>query len=176
MRFQQIALALAFLAFARTPAEEKPDRAAAAEAFERLTELAGVWEASLANGHKATSRYEVVAAGSVLLERYADTSQPAGNEMVTLYHLDGDRLLLTHYCMAKNQPRMRLTAFDPANGELAFDFLDATNLPDPSAGHMHRARFRLEGKRRYTTEWEYVEGGKTSFREKLDFTRVGSEK
>jgi hypothetical protein len=94
--------------------------------------------------------------------------------MVTLYHLDGDRLLLTHYCMAKNQPRMRLASFDPLRGELRFEFLDATNLPTPAAGHMHRARYTVEGPDRFTTAWDFVEKGKTTFNEVFTFTRAGS--
>jgi hypothetical protein len=151
-----------------------PDVPNAAAAFERMKGLVGTWEAVAADGRKATVRYELVAAGSALLERYLDPKMPAGSEMITLYHLDGERLLLTHYCVAKNQPRMRLTHYDPAKGELSFDFLEATNLPDPNAGHMHRARFRLEATR-YSTAWEFFEQGKPSFEEKLDFTRVATE-
>ena len=29
------------------------------------------------------------------------------HEMITVYHMDGDSLMLTHYCMLQNQPRMR---------------------------------------------------------------------
>jgi hypothetical protein len=119
-----------------------PDVPNAAAAFERMKGLVGTWEAVAGDGRKATVRSELVAAGSALLERYLDPKMPAGSERITLYHLDGERLLLTHYCVAKNQPQMRLTHYDPENGVLSFDFLEATNLPDPNAGHMHRARFR----------------------------------
>jgi hypothetical protein len=30
-----------------------------------------------------------------------------GDEMVTVYHADGPDLVLTHYCLEGNQPRMR---------------------------------------------------------------------
>ena len=48
--------------------------------------------------------------------------------MLTLYHRDGNRLVLTHYCMAGNQPRMQAKPFDAGANELAFEFLDATDL------------------------------------------------
>jgi len=174
MRFHQFVLALGVLALVSSPAlaAGAPDGPNAAAAFERLKGLVGEWEAVQANGQKATSRFEVIAAGSALLER--ETGM--GSEMITLYHLDGDRLLLTHYCMAGNQPRMRLNAFDPATGELAFEFLDATGLPNPAAGHMRRARFWLEAANRYSTQWDFVENGKSTFDEKFKFTRVGGGK
>ena len=171
MRFKVSVLALGVLALVSSSALAA-DGPNAAAAFERLKGLVGEWEAVQANGQKATSRFEVIAGGSALLER--ETGM--GSEMITLYHLDGDRLLLTHYCMAGNQPRMRLTAFDPATGELAFEFLDATGLPNPAAGHMRRARFWLEAANRYSTQWNFVENGKSTFDEKFKFARMGSGK
>ncbi len=153
---------------------DAPDGAAA---FERLKGLVGVWEVTQPAGKKATVRYEITAGGSALYEHYADSSIPAGNEMITMYHVDsGNRLLLTHYCMAGNQPRMELKRFDPATGELDFDFLDATGLPDENEGHMRRAQFRLIDKNRYTSRWEFVENGKPTFDETQELTRVSSSR
>jgi hypothetical protein len=76
----------------------------------------------------------------------------AGNEMVSMYHLDGARLLLTHYCMAKNQPRMQLALCGPATGELRFEFLDAKNLA------LHAG-------------WDFVKDGKVAYSETQQFTR-----
>ncbi|MGH9324156.1 MAG: hypothetical protein ACRD21_21755 [Vicinamibacteria bacterium] len=149
---------------------EAADGPSAAAAFGRLKGLVGEWEGIQPNGEKATTRYELMGNGSALVEYYAGMG--AGNEMLTVYHLDGDRLLLTHYCMAKNQPRLQLSKFDAATGELAFDFLDVTGLADPSAGHMRTAWFQFESADRFTTKWQYFENGKISFDEKQQFTRV----
>ena len=46
-------------------------------------------------------------------------------ETVTTYHLDGDALMLTHYCGLGNQPRLRLTGHGP---QLQFARFDATDL------------------------------------------------
>jgi hypothetical protein len=166
-------MALLALSGSTAAAADAPDAAAA---FERLKGLVGVWEVTQPAGNKATVRYELTASGSALFERYADGSMGEGNEMITMYYLDSGRLLLTHYCMAGNQPRMLLKRFDPATGELDFDFLDATGLKDENAGHMRRARFKLSGPNRYTSRWEFVEDGRTSFDEKQELTRVSSGK
>src|SRR5579863_8610060 len=85
-------------------ADLKPDnRADAAAAFARLKTLVGEWEANRPDG-KVRLAYELTGGGSALVERQAEEKMPA---MMTVYHLDGDRLILTHYCMAGNQPRMQ---------------------------------------------------------------------
>jgi hypothetical protein len=91
--------------------------------------------------------------------------------MITVYHLDGDRLMLTHYCMAGNQPRMQAQAFDPGTGELQFRFLDATNL-SPGAGHMHNATFHLTGADRFASSWEFYQDGKLAKTETVEYARV----
>src|ERR1700742_4745659 len=79
-------------------ASDKGDTNAAA-AFAQLKTLAGTWEAATKQG-KATTTYEVISNGSALVEHL---DMPNEGAMVTVYHLDGDRLVLTHYCTAGNQ-------------------------------------------------------------------------
>lgn len=140
----------------------------AAAAFERLKALAGEWQAEGSSGHERLS-YEVVAGGATLLERETGGGRPS---MLTLYHRDGDRLLLTHYCMAGNQPRMEAKAFDPRSGDLRFDFVDATNLAAPAAGHMHSVAIRFVDGDHIETSWQFVENGQTKMTERARYARV----
>ncbi len=56
--------------------------------------------------------------------------------MITMFHLDGaNRLMMTHYCGAGNQPRMQASA-SPDGKTLRFKFVDATNLESTESGHM----------------------------------------
>ena len=80
--------------------------------------------------------------------------------------------MLTHYCIAKNQPTLRAERFDPAAGEMQFEFVRASNLASPSAGHMRRAKYRIDDRDRFTTEWEFFEKGKKTMTETETFTRV----
>jgi hypothetical protein len=137
-------------------------------AFARLKTLAGDWQAETPAG-KVQVRYELIAGGSALVERESGEKMPA---MMTVYHLDGSRLLLTHYCAAGNQPRMQATSFNSATGELRFQFLDATNLASRGAGHMHNAKFRLIDHDHFNAEWEFYENGERKLAEDFQYTRV----
>jgi len=89
--------------------------------------------------------------------------------MVTIYHADGNRLALTHYCAAGNQPRMR--SDKPAAGEaLRFSFVDATNLPSPDAGHMHSMAIRFEGPDHIRQVWTWRQEGSEQQKE-FDWVR-----
>src|SRR5688500_6654844 len=155
---------------------ESPARAGAeidaAKAFELLKTLEGTCEAAASDGRKATTTFELVANGSVLLERYSNPAMPGGGRMVSAYHLDGPSLVLTHYCIAKNQPTLRAATYDSDARQIQFEFLRAGSLPDQNAGHMRRAMYRVTSKDAFTTEWEFFARGQRTFGEVEHFTRV----
>lgn len=91
---------------------------------------------------------------------------------ITVYHLDGDRLLLTHYCMLNNQPRMQARDFNPESSELRFEFLDITNLKAPGGGHMHNAILRFVDDNHFVSEWDFYENGQRKSTETFKYTRI----
>jgi hypothetical protein len=93
--------------------------------------------------------------------------------MVTMYHLDGNKLMLTHYCAAGNQPRMTLSRKSTPE-QLEFNFSGATNLKSSKAGHMHDLRLRFDGPNQISAEWDYFENGKKKSTEKFTLTRQAS--
>ena len=137
-------------------------------AYARLKALAGEWKSDNDNGQERLS-YRVIAGGTAVVERDTAGQRP---EMLTVYHLDGGRLLLTHYCMAGNQPRMQAQRFDPETGELEFQFLDATNLANSGAGHMHAVRLRFVDNEHLDSVWQFYENGRPKMTETARFTRV----
>jgi hypothetical protein len=161
-----LALAAASASGAAAPVVDAP------AAFERLKALEGNWQSSQPGGQPAVTRFELVANGTVLMEHYSNPAMPGGGHMVSAYHLDGDTLVLTHYCIAKNQPTLRADRFDAATSEIQFEFLRATNLPDQNTGHMRRALYRLEGPNQFTTEWEFFRDGTKTMTERETFKRV----
>jgi hypothetical protein len=161
-----IATVLLAAAVAQAAGPKSEDSAGPA-AYARLKTLVGEWEADTQMG-KAHISYELIAGGTSLVERESGEKMPA---MLTVYYLDGDRLLLTHYCMAGNQPRMQAHTFHPETGEIDFEFLDATNLT-PGAGHMHNVKIRVADHDHLNTEWEFYENGQRKLAETAQYTRV----
>jgi hypothetical protein len=165
-------LAISSLFLAATVSAGVAGMAAATEAdavtaFSRLKALVGDWDVESSRG-KVHSRFELIAGGSVLLEHF---TEPGGQEMLTAYHLDDRRLVLTHYCLAGNQPQMVAEKFDGASGELDFAFAGGSNIA-PGAGHMHDAVFHLASNDHFDAKWDFVEAGKVKFIEELHYTRT----
>jgi len=167
--FTVLLLAILAVALHSVAAPEATDAPAA---FAKLKALAGEWEGTEPGGSHSHLQYEVISGGSAVVERFVNDKMGSGNAMVTVYYLDGHRLLLQHYCMAKNQPRMLAESFDPASGELRFHFLDATGLASPSDGHMHNATFHFVDANHISQDWQFFENGKPKFSETTQFTRV----
>jgi len=121
-------------------------------AFDKMKSLVGEWQGTTKDGKTVKVSYTLVADGSALMEQL-DT--PMESTMITMYHPDGTRLLMTHYCSAHNQPRMRadVTAADPKS--ITFNFLDATNLSSPAEGHMERLVVSFDDPNHFTQEWTF---------------------
>ena len=126
----------------------------AQKSFDKLKTLTGSWKGKSSNGQPVQVSFRVTSGGSALMSEIQ-----GGEDMITMFHLDGDRLMLTHYCGAGNQPRMKATA-SPDGETITFEFLDATNLASPQAGHMHRAIFTIPDSEHHTEEWFFEQDGK----------------
>jgi hypothetical protein len=126
-------------------------------AFDRLKALAGEWECKTPDGQVVRVLYQVISGGSAVMETIKDGTEVG---MITIYHPDGDALMMTHYCSIGNQPRMR--AVQPA-GELKslkFTFVDATNLSKSTDGRMQGLTMTFVDKDHLKHEWTSVAGGK----------------
>jgi len=79
--------------------------------------------------------------------------------MVTMIHPDGDKIILTHYCMLGNQPHMKADGKNEGN-TVAFEFTGATNMKSDKEMHMHDAKFTFVDKDTLKTEWTHYMDGK----------------
>lgn len=128
--------------------------------LERFKQLAGEWTGTMSeNGidkHPGTVTYKVTSAGSAVIETMAPGTP---HEMVTMFHADGKDLVLTHYCAAGNQPRMRAEVKGDGN-KFDFQFFGATNLKSDKDMHMHSAVYTLVDKDTLKADWTLFVDGK----------------
>jgi hypothetical protein len=136
--------------------------------FERLKSLVGDWEGESPDGTAHVS-YTVVSNGSAVMENLGHTGMTG--MMISMYHLDGDRLMMTHYCSIGNQPRMRLVKSTAT--ELTFEMFDATNLASKSDAHMRKLVISWTDKDHVTAIWTMTKDGKDQEKGVFKLTRKG---
>jgi hypothetical protein len=132
--------------------------------WDALKSLVGSWETTR-GGERARVSYALISNGTALLETL-ETSD--STQMVTVYHRDGASLLLTHYCSANNQSRMRSPGLRAAR--LEFAYVDATNLKSSDETRMTRLVLSLPDPNHLVQEWT-AKGGDTEHGARHEFTR-----
>ena len=104
-----------------------------ADAFDQLKALQGIW----INGEQPESplrvHFTVTAGGSTVVEEWRAGERP---HSLTIYTLDGDAILATHYCPQGNQPRLASQPGAP----LSFNLRDVTGLDE---GESHAANLDI---------------------------------
>jgi hypothetical protein len=125
-------------------------------ALQMVKSLVGEWKGKTATGQPVSVSYRMISNGTCVEETLR---APDATDMVSVYCPDRDGLMMTHYCAANNQPRMRARA-GRDTGRLEFGFVDATNLDSPGTGHMHRLVLSFQDKDHFTQEWTWMEQGK----------------
>jgi hypothetical protein len=135
---------LMLIAAGTSVGEEKSEAKKPAEHAQmaKMKKLVGTWVAADENGKptdQVVSVIKLTAGGSAIHE----TLFPGGDmEMVSIYNLDGSDLVMTHYCMLGNQPRMKADPKSPAN-KITFNFTGGGNLDPNKDKHMHGATLTI---------------------------------
>jgi hypothetical protein len=166
-RFRYHAIACAILLITSV-AEAQP----AAEALDRLRGLAGDWEGTLewsgarTGSGTLTASYHLAAGKSAVIEDLM-MGKDAAPSMMSVYHLDGNDLRMTHYCLAQNQPRLKATRIDEDG--IFFSFVDATNLSVQPA-HVEGVELRFIAADHLVIRFTFDAAGKKSV-ERIELKR-----
>jgi hypothetical protein len=131
-------------------------------ALEFLRTLSGEWERAGGSEHGAVGStgtiFRVSAAGSLVHQTIAPGSP---NEMINTFHMDGENLLMTHYCALQNQPRMKFEKSDKP-GEIKFVFDGGTNFDPAVDAHVHSGVFKVKDKNTIESDFAVFANGKLS--------------
>ncbi len=108
----------------------------AEQQFSQIVSWEGRWQVAETDALEIV--FEITARGSTVIERWETAS---GLHSITVYHLDGDKVVATHYCPQGNQPRLESTA--AGDGGITFAFRDITGL-DEGESHAFSLAYRLD--------------------------------
>jgi hypothetical protein len=96
-------------------------------------------------------------------------------ESITIYHLDGDRLLATHYCPQGNAPRLARSA--EHDGRVEFSFVDGTGLQPADGWHQQSFWIEARADGTFARAETYVQNGTTTSdgdAETVVYTRIAA--
>jgi len=136
--------------------------------FDKIKSLVGTWQVKMTDGSITKITYKIVSNGSTIMETISGKEEDA---MVTMYHLNGNNLMMTHYCSAGNQPRMKAAVNDNEIKTLNFKYVDATNLKSEQDGHMLNLDISFKDKDHFTQAWTWTKDGK-NVTQTFDLVRV----
>jgi hypothetical protein len=128
----------------------------AQKAFAAIKAMPGTWEGKGEDGQPLQVSFKVVSGGTAVM---SEIQSDHAHDMVSLFNMDGSRLLLTHYCSMGNQPRMQASV-SPDGKTFTFNYVDATNLASPDAGHIQKMVLTLVDENHHTENWTFVDHGK----------------
>ena len=154
-----VSFSLPFLLSSVLAAQEMHPSSKSNPAFDQLKSLAGNWEGKDSSGSHGKVTYKVVSNGSAVMETMQASNEP---EMITMYTVDADRIVVTHYCSVGNQPTMQTAPSPAANGKLDFSFVRLAGAKTPDEAHMVALSVSLPDKDHLTQTWTFLENGKSS--------------
>ena len=159
---------------ASAPQDEKP--ASTGPTLEHIRKMVGAWYAADDDGKptdQLMSTYRVTAGGSAIVE----VLFPGQNhEMMSVYHMDGGDLVMTHYCALGNQPRYR-ARWGKNDKQIVWDFRGAGNMHSEKEAHMHDGVVDILGTDRYFAKWHQHKDGEVVYTAEMNVVRkTASEK
>lgn len=160
---RKLTVALMLLAFTTMASSQDVPRTLTAQTdaqkvFDRLKSLAGSWDGVLSgtgtpfDGKSMHFTLRVTSTGNALLHEM--TGLPGRpDDPITMFYLDEDGLMLTHYCDAGNRPRMT-GKMSPDGKVLEFDLVDVAG--GMQKGHMHHVKFTFIDPDHHTEDWTFM--------------------
>jgi hypothetical protein len=153
--------------------------------FDELKSLAGSWEGpitivpsqpEMSLDKPIHVSLRVTSRGNALVHEMQEAGTPEDpshyDHPVTMFYIEGDRLLLTHYCDAGNRPRMA-AKITPDGKTVQFDLLDVSGGNEN--GHMQHAAFTVVDANHHTEDWTYMMPGDKPMHAHFDLQRINTK-
>jgi hypothetical protein len=166
-----VLLSLSAAAFAQSDAQKAsvaPVLSEAQKSFATMKSLAGEWEGpvtvpeipEMSGGKPMHVSLRVTSRGNVLVHEMQEAGTPLDatkyDHPVTMLYVDGDQLMLVHYCDAGNRPRMT-GKMTPDGKTVEFELKDISGSTEM---HMHHSVITLIDANHHLEDWTFMMGDK----------------
>jgi len=125
--------------------------------LDRIKSLAGKWEGTSPEGPMVVD-YRVTSGGTAVIETLAPGTP---HKMISLYHDEGGKLVMTHYCMLGNQPKLDLVSEDDNRLIFSLDKKQST-IDSKHEMHMHSLAMSFPDSNTIVERWAGYNEGKES--------------
>lgn len=138
----------------------------ARKAFEKMKTMAGSWQGAIV-GIPVNVTIRVTSSGNAILHEV--TGSGRADDPITMFYMDGDRLLVTHYCDAGNRPRME-GKMSPDGKTVEFTLVDIAG--STQRGYMNHMAFTIIDADHHFEESTWTLPGNRSFQARGELTRT----
>jgi hypothetical protein len=135
--------------------------------FAAVRSLEGKWQSEGPDGEPSYSTFEVTSAGSAVREVMLPGTE---HEMTNMYTLDGNELVMVHYCAGGNQPIMRADSFE--DGRLVFRSAGVRDLKAADEVYMGSMTLVVIDADKVEQQWVALKGGEVEHEMTIALERV----
>ena len=138
------------------------------DSFESMKALVGTWEGTTKMAGKDVPvkvTYEMTSGGTAMVEKIMPGTD---HEMITVYANRGKDVNATHFCIAGNQPEMKLKKTTP--NEFTFEMVGTKGIANKNDEHMHGVTLTLIGNK-LKQEWTNYKKNKKADTTVFEFTK-----
>jgi hypothetical protein len=145
-------LALASVALAQGPQKAPAVKSDAQKALEKMKTLAGSWQGTIM-GISINFTIRATSSGTAILHEGHTNGGTPPNHEITMFYVEGDRLLSTHYCDAGNRSHLE-GKMSPDGKTIEFSFLNVAG--STRGGYLKGLVFTMIDANHHTAELIFV--------------------
>ena len=120
--------------------------------FDQMKTLAGTWQGTIM-GISIKLTIRLASSGTAIVHEWDRGGGGPPDHEITMFYLDGDRLLATHYCDAGNRPRFE-GKLSPDGNTIEFSFLDVAG--STQGGLVKRMAFTIVDANKHIVEFTFI--------------------
>jgi hypothetical protein len=124
----------------------------AQKAFDNMKKFAGSWQGTIM-GISINVTIRLASSGTAILHEATTEGGRPPNHEITMFYVEGDRLLATHYCDGGNRARFE-GKVSPDGKMSEFNLLDVAG--STKGGLVKRMAFTVNGENKHVVEFTFI--------------------